>query len=205
MNLESIVGNGERILWKGRPDRKCFLFEQLVNPLSLFTIIWIVLVFTVIDPVDTLFKDGFDMSQLTGLLVHLTPLWLCIFYVVQATLSYIHEFYIVTDRAVYVSRGTLSVNYRTKPFAEISRVNIHRGIFDQMLKVGDVVFGNTNGVDSDYHLRFADIPDFEDVFALVKRLQEDVYADVQYPNALRPDSNPGYQVRYGGELSKGRK
>jgi len=70
-------------------------------------------------------------------------------------------------------------------------VNIHRGIFDQMLKVGDVVVTASNG-----NLSIIDIPDYEDVFRMVKKLQEDIYSDVQYPNALRPSENLGYRTEY---------
>ena len=31
---------------------------------------------------------------------------------------------------------------------------------------------------------------------MVKELQEDVFSDTMYPNALRPENNPGYNTRY---------
>ena len=32
----------------------------------------------------------------------------------------------------------------------------------------------------------------------IKKLQEDIYADTMYPNALRPEENPGYRTKYNG-------
>ena len=31
--LKSMVGNEETILYEGKPDKKCFLFESIFNPL----------------------------------------------------------------------------------------------------------------------------------------------------------------------------
>ena len=38
--------------------------------------------------------------------------------------------YIVTDKAIYVSSGVFTHTINTKPFAELSHIDLHRGIFD---------------------------------------------------------------------------
>lgn len=62
---------------------------------------------------------------------------------------------------------------------EFSRVNIHRGIIDQMIGVGDVVLTSNNVADM-YGgvrksrvfpgIRICDIPDYQNVFTLIKQL-----------------------------------
>lgn len=92
-----------------------------------------------------------------------------------------------------------------KPFTELSKINIHRGIFDQMLNVGDVVFScnpldfimQTNS-NSQTGLVIADIHDYQEVFSIVKKLQTDIYSDTMYPNDLRPKENHGYRTEYKG-------
>ncbi|MBS6262404.1 MAG: hypothetical protein KH549_04560 [Clostridium sp.] len=42
------------------------------------------------------------------------------------------------------------------------------------------------------------ISDYAEVFQLVKKLQTDIYADVMYPNDLRPKENHGYRTKYRG-------
>ena len=39
-DLELMVGNGERIFWKGRPNKKCYILEGIFNPLLPFALIW---------------------------------------------------------------------------------------------------------------------------------------------------------------------
>ena len=86
-----------------------------------------------------------------------------------------------------------------KPFTLLSTISIYRGIFDQRLKVGDVVFAaatRQNYSNNKFSIR--NIPDFEAVYKLVKKLQTDIHADTMYPNALRPDKNEGYKTKYNG-------
>ena len=37
---------------------------------------------------------------------------------------------------------------------------------------------------------------YEHIFTLIKKLQEDIYADTIYTNALRPEENLGYKTKY---------
>ena len=40
--LKSMVGDEETVLYEGKPNRKCFLFESVFNPLLPVAIIWAV-------------------------------------------------------------------------------------------------------------------------------------------------------------------
>jgi bisphosphoglycerate-dependent phosphoglycerate mutase len=46
--------------------------------------------------------------------------------------------------------------------------------------------------------KICNISEYLEVYNLVKKLQTDIYTDVMYPNALRPDENPGYKTKYKG-------
>lgn len=37
--LKSMVGRDETIMYEGKPDKKCFIFESIFNPLMPFAII----------------------------------------------------------------------------------------------------------------------------------------------------------------------
>ena len=95
-----------------------------------------------------------------------------------------------------------------KPFTEPARVNIHRGIIDQMLGVGDVVLTsnnvadihNSNGNKRDIGITIEDVRDYRRIFKIIKKLQEDTYTDTMYPNDLRPDENHGYKTKYKNEI-----
>ena len=120
----------------------------------------------------------------------------------------------VTDKAVYASNGVFTKNYQSKPFAELSHVNLYRGIFDQMFGVGDVILSSNQMVTVEPSpavsygssnrtvysgITISSISNYADVYNLVKKLQQDIYTDVMYPNDLRPEENHGYNTQYRGQ------
>lgn len=199
-DLELMVGTNETILWRGRPHKKCFILESIFNPLLPFALIWAVvdaIVFGVIA-----FSGGPVHFVVMFLAVHLMPVYIYIGGVVLSFRKYRNTAYIITDKGIYVSGGTFSFTYEMKPFTDLSHINIRRGIWDQMLGVGDVIsVCSHSGLSSGHShasggLTICDIPDYQNVFNLIKQLQTDIYADTQYPNDLRPKENHGYQTQY---------
>ena len=72
------------------------------------------------------------------MLLHLMPVWIYLAGAVFSLKKYRNTYYIITDHRVYVSGGIFTINLETKTFAELSHINLHRGIFDQFFNVGDV-------------------------------------------------------------------
>lgn len=194
--LKNMVGMDETILYEGKPDKKCFIFESIFNPLLPFAIIWAIF--------DAGFLGmavgGMQLILLPFMLFHMMPVWIYLAGVIFSFRKYRNTYYIVTDHAVYVSSGVFTMNLETKTFAELSRVNLHRGIFDQILHVGDVQLTTNQftrkGMPAVMGLN--SISDYMRVFQLVKKLQKDIYADTMYPNDLRPEENHGYKTKYRG-------
>ena len=213
--LELMVGSNEKILWKGKPNKRCFILEGIFNPMLPFALVWFLF--------DSLFIAAFiggaatpgapavfSIFPLIFFLFHLMPVWIYLGGVIFVFRRYQHTEYIVTDKGVYISGGLFSYTCNMKPFTELARVNIHRGIIDQIIGVGDVVLTSNNVADLyssnirvngrplDVGTTIADIKDYRKVFELIKKLQEDIYTDTMYPNALRPEENPGYRTKYNG-------
>ena len=207
-HLKVLVGENERILYEGKPDKKCFLFESIFNPMLPFALIWAIIDFSII---------GISFSQSEGqpiyflipfFLLHLMPVWIYLAGALFSVRKYRNTYYIVTDKSIYVSNGMFSKTFNTKPFAELSHVDLHRGIFDQMFNVGDVVVTSNNftavpGSNGYSRARVAgitisSISNYSEVYQIVKKLQTDIYTDVMYPNDLRPKENHGYNTEYKG-------
>ena len=213
--LELMVGRDEQVLWKGKPNKRCFILEGIFNPMLPFALIWFLF--------DSLFiaasissfavsktPAAFSIFPLAFMLLHMMPVWIYLGGVIFVFRRYKHTEYIVTDKGVYVSGGLFSYTCNMKPFTELARVNIHRGIIDQMVGVGDVVLTSnnvadlyssnvrTNGRPLDLGTTIADIADYRRVYEIIKKLQEDIYTDTMYPNDLRPEANHGYRTRYNG-------
>ncbi|MDE6627398.1 MAG: PH domain-containing protein [Lachnospiraceae bacterium] len=201
-DLELMVGTNETILWRGKPNKKCFLLESIFNPLLPFALIWALIDFGAIFGMGASNIGGLSFFLVPFFLFHLMPVWLYLGGVFLALKKYKNTEYIITDKGIYVSGGTFSYTYEMKPFTDLSHINIHRGIFDQWLGVGDVVSicshdgYNSHDSHSSHGLTICDISDYREVFSMVKQLQTDIYADTQYPNDLRPAENHGYQTQY---------
>ena len=204
--LKSLISANETILYEGKPNKSCFIFESIFNPLLPFAIIWAVID---IGFMSQAFFFG-NSIMLPFMIFHMMPVWIYLAGVIFSVRRYHNTYYIITDHAVYVSNGTFTKNIHCKPFAELSHVNLHRGIFDQMFHVGDVQLttnqitttrvarGNRSTMPNADIIGINDIADYAEVYKIVKKLQKDIYSDTMFPNELRPEENHGYRTKYRG-------
>ena len=198
-DLKLLIGENEKILYEGKPDKKCFIFESVFNPLLPFALIWGIIDLTVV--------GGAALTDFSSLIfiipfmaIHMMPVWLYLGGVLLTARLYKNTEYIVTDHAIYVSGGVFTKTFKTKPFAELSHVDLHRGIFDQKFGVGDIITTSsqhsTNNASA--HIAIKSVSNYVEVYNLVKNLQRDIYTDVMYPNDKRPKENHGYNTEYKG-------
>lgn len=205
--LRLMVGDDEKIMYAGKPNKKCFLFECIFNPLLPFALIWGLIDFGVIGFSMTSKDEKAVFFLVPFMLLHLMPVWIYLGGALMSFRRYQNTSYIVTDKAIYASGGVFSRHYNTKPFAELSHVNLHRGIFDQWFGVGDIVTTSAqanpatmNGrrTSTNAGISIDSISNYMEVYNIVKKLQQDIYTDVMYPNDLRPKANHGYNTKYRG-------
>lgn len=205
--LKLLVGEDEKIIYAGKPNKKCFIFESIFNPLLPFALIWGIIDFGFIGVSLSSKDEHLGLFLIPFMLLHLMPVWIYLGGALLTLRRYNNTNYIVTDKAVYASEGAFSKRYKTKPFAELSHVDLHRGIFDQWFGVGDVVMtssqaspgsGRTMRSASNAGISIDSISDYIAVYNIVKKLQQDIYTDVMFPNDLRPTANHGYKTTYKG-------
>ena len=199
--LRNLVSEEEQILYEGKPDKKCFIFESIFNPLLPFALVWAIIDFGVLG--FTLFADSekeFLFFIIPFMTLHLMPVWLYLGGVILSFKRQKNTNYIVTDRGIYVSSGVISKVYNHKPFAELSHIDLHRGMFDQWFNVGDIIATSAQrGVEGvSAPIVISSIADYENVYKMIKKLQTDIYTDVMYPNDKRPKENHGYHTEYKG-------
>ena len=199
--LKAIVGSNEKILYEGKPNKKCYVFESIFNPLLPFALIWGIIDFGIIGA--SFFAEGDEnvlFFIIPFMLLHLMPVWIYLGGILFTAKRYRNTAYIITDKAIYVSGGVFTHNINTKPFAELSHIDLHRGVFDQMFNVGDIVATSNqltaNGKSTTIIIN--SISNYIDIYNLVKKLQTDIYTDVMYPNDKRPTENHGYNTQYKG-------
>ena len=197
-----MIGPDESIYYEGKPNKKCYIFESIFNPLLPFALLWALIDFAVLGGI---FMSG-EMENtllfiIPFMLIHLMPVWIYLGGVFFTVKKYKNTAYIVTDRAIYVSDGIFAQTFNTKPFAELSRIDLHRGVFDQMFNVGDIVATSNQYSENGRiaTIKISSISNYLEVYNMVKKLQTDIYTDVMYPNAKRPTENPGYNTKYKGQ------
>ncbi len=205
--LKLLIGKDEKIIYTGKPNKKCFIFESIFNPLLPFALLWGLIDFGVIGFSMTAKDEKAAFFLVPFMLLHLMPVWIYLGGALLSFRRYQNTSYIVTDKAIYASGGVFSRHYNTKPFAELSHVDLHRGIFDQWFGVGDIITTSAqanpatlNGrrTSTNAGISIDSISNYIEVYNIVKKLQQDIYTDVMYPNDLRPRENHGYNTKYRG-------
>ena len=124
--------------------------------------------------------------------LHLMPVWIYLAGIIFSFLRYQNTSFAITDQGVYISSGMFTQNYERKPFAEMSHVNLSRGIIDRMIGVGDVVM--TSQADR-YVTRnplihgtsICDIKDYAEVYQIVLHefTDKEFHGEVIYSLVLR--------------------
>ena len=138
--LKAIIGSNEKILYEGKPNKKCYIFESIFNPLLPFALLWAIIDLGILG--GALFAENSDnilFFIIPFMLLHMMPVWIYLGGILFTARRYKNTSYIITDRAIYVSGGVFTRNINSKPFAELSHINLHRGVFDQMFNVGDII------------------------------------------------------------------
>lgn len=204
--LTLLIGKGEKILYAGKPDKKCYIFESIFNPLLPFAALWGLFDMFFIGTAFSSDKaDEAAFFIIPFMALHMMPVWLYLGGALLSFRRYRNTAYIVTDKAIYASGGIFARTYKSKPFAELSHVDLHRGVFDQWFGVGDIITTSAqanpmsmNGrrTSANAGISIDSIANYAEVYKLVKQLQEDIYTDVMYPNDLRPSENHGYKSKY---------
>ena len=75
IELEKMIGRNERIIWKGVPDKKCFVLESVFNPMLPFALIWAIIDFGILG---VAVKEGAGEAGafiFPFMLLHLMPVW----------------------------------------------------------------------------------------------------------------------------------
>lgn len=172
--IKELISSDEKIYYEGKPYKKCYDLEWIFNPLLPFAIIW-----TLVDSVffiSAIATKSFSAIafMLMFLAVHMTPVWVYLFGVFTANKRYKTEYYVITDKAIYISSGPFYADVEVLPYVDIVDVSLYRGIFDRKFNVGDVVF-TTNELTSKGRRKkviMGSIAYYKDVCDVAKKLRK---------------------------------
>ena len=83
-------------------------------------------------------------------------------------------------------------------YKDLRNARLRIGLLDKMFHTGDIVFDDgitVNNKQNRGHV-FEDLENAEEVYRRVQKVILDMQTDMKYPNAFRPEENPGYQTQY---------
>ena len=200
-DINSMLMPNETILWQGAPEKKAFVLNASLKMLPI-AIVWLMFDgFFIINLVGGGF-GGMNLFLIPFFLIHLFPVWIWLGSTLTASARWKNTQYAVTDKRILMRNGLVGYSYKSVYYTEIANVNLRVGFLDKMLGVGDVYLSmeglNNNG--KPVFSAILDVREPEKVFKIIQKAVVDIQADIHYPNALRPEKNPGYNTKYQQDL-----
>lgn len=194
-NIDDVINPDEKILWRGKPNPKSYIWAAVIKMLPI-ALIWLIF--------DGAFIIGISYGMATQaiplailgfvipfFLIHLMPVWMWIFNTVKAVREVKNLEYAVTDKRIIIRSGLIGIDFKFVNYTEIDSVNVKVGLIDRIFKVGDIYINSS--------VNSAVLWDVANPYGIGTALQKvtlDIKSDINYPNAKRPDSNPGYKTGY---------
>lgn len=191
-----VLASDEHILWSGKPKKNAFVAAHSLTLMPI-AVIWFCLDFQVIP--DIFSASGIQWFLVGFFALHLAPVWLWLASVITAPKRWRNTNYYVTNRRIIIQGGFLATNEKSLFYKDIRSVQSKVGIFDKLFGTGTIVFNSemmTNNNNKATPPSFQYLEDAQQIYARIQRTVLDMQTDMEYPNALRPEENPGYNTDY---------
>jgi len=118
--LYNMISREEKILWRGKPNFKCFILEAIFNPLLIIALIWGAIDFAclghiVLVDMPTMAAKGHSgppfIVMIAFFALHLMPVWIYLTGALFSFLEYKRTEYVITNKGVYCSGGMFSQSF----------------------------------------------------------------------------------------------
>lgn len=207
-----ILNQDEKVIWEGQPQRLPFILPNIVSMLLgiafiVFGLVWIS--FTSSDA-PWFFSAFAVVPILIGLsMAVLNPLY--------KVFLYNHVWYVITDKRIIFQSGIIGRDFDYVDYDKVESATVNVGIIDKLFgkNSGSLAiyanrlvsntttdqYGRTSTSTSNVPFVLSHVTDPYKVFELFKNISFNVKADINYPNALRPKTDGGYQTEYTDQVS----
>jgi len=199
--FESVKDNDETIFWVGGPKLVPFLAQGI--PFLIFGCLW--------GAFDYFFFLQFSfMGGLGGvgtfltifILIHMFPFYGSILNMIRLILVHKNTKYAYTNKRLMFRSGFFGIDFKAVDYDKIQNIEVNVSPLEKMLNVGTIRFfcgeytrsgdHGTRSLTND----FKAIEDPYEIFKAIKQVSLDIKTDMNYPNQLRPEENPGYTTKY---------
>lgn len=198
-DIKGLLLEGEQLLWSGKPKKNAFVINKSVVMMPIALIWFSFDAFFIGTMISEGAMQNMPLFIIPFFALHLMPVWMWLFNVLSANRQWRNTEYAVTDKRIIIRGGTVGYSFRNIYYTEINSVDLHVGVIDRMLGVGDIQI-NTGGETASSKNKGApailDIENSYELFNKVQKIVIDIQSDIHYPNELRPSENRGYNTRY---------
>ena len=195
-NRNPVLASGETILWKGKPKRSAFLLSKVLTMMPI-ALVW--LCFDGFFIGNMLHAGGGMWFMIPFFALHLMPVWIWLGSALTAARRWSNTDYYVTNRRIIIRGGALAVNETSLFYKDLRNAQVRIGLLDKLTHTGDIVFDDGmvpyNRNRRTVHM-LEDLEDPHGVYNRIQRIILDIQTDMEFPNAYRPEENPGYRTQY---------
>ncbi len=194
--FNEILDKDEEIRWSSQPNFTTWMLSGIVLVLILGSFGGFVGLFLIIAGMAAP-SDGMILA-IPGLVAFVVVCCVCIWFMFWLYFSHGNTAYAFTNKRVLMRSGVFGTDFQIIDYDKIRDMQVNVGPIEKMCHVGSILF-NTGEIRPNGHpilKRFSGIENPYDVFRQLKEVSLNVKADISYPNAKRPETNPGYRTQY---------
>ncbi|MBP1757352.1 MAG: hypothetical protein H6Q62_208 [Firmicutes bacterium] len=202
--INNLLDSNEKVIWSGKPDKVTYVIGMPF--LYIFALIWGSFDFGFIG----LFLKGGAMTGMGGIgffiipffLLHLMPVWIALGGPIYRMINWNYINYAITEKRVYIETGIIGRDVKIIDFADIHQPEVNVGVIEKLRNCGSIRLNpfvssdNDGGRRTTFRAVLAHIAEPYEVFKMLKQMSLDIKSDINYPNAMRPEENPGYNTKY---------
>lgn len=188
---------GEAILWRGKPKKSAFIASRCLTLMPI-AVIWLVLDLGFL--LNMAGGSGMDFFLIPFFALHLMPVWVWLGSTLTAGKRWKNTMYYVTNRRIIIQSGFLAVNEKSLFYKDMANAQLRFGLFDKLFGTGSILLDNGY---FDYRRRrnypgnkLEHLEDAHNAYSRIQQTILNIQTDMEYPNAYRPEHNPGYNTDY---------
>ena len=193
--FDSVKDDNEEILWLEKPKFTPYVISGLGIMGGALIFVGIYLAFQQFGE-----SKGIPENNFHWLFIAL-PLGFSLWAFLRKLFAYSNTMYAYTNKRIMIRTGFIGTDFKSIDYDKISDMEVTVNFVERAFNVGSIRFfsgrtENDEGNIKKLYDRWEAIPNPYEVFKKVKQVSVDIKTDYNYPNALRPETNPGYNTRY---------
>lgn len=188
---------GEAILWRGKPKKGPFIASRSLTLLPI-AVLWLIVDLGFVGV--SIFSGDAPWFLIPFLALHMMPVWLWLGNTLTAGKRWKNTMYYVTNRRIIVQSGFFAVNEKSVFYKDIRNAQLQIGLIDKISGTGSIVlddgYYDYRNKKDQQGTKLENLEDAQSAYSRIQQTILDIQTDMEYPNAYRPESNPGYQTDY---------